>query len=225
MDKILEKRNKRKAILIFIISILVMILLYVLYKYLKITDINEFKDLILSSKVNVKFLYLMICFLQPIILPLPEPLIIMTGSLIFGNFSSAILGFLGTIFGIITMFSISKFIGEKVIKNFIKDKSLEKFNRYIEKNQALVIVFLFIIPILPDEVICIGSGFSNIKVYKFIILAILSKLLTVFMFAYSLDSILIKVFLGAVLISMLIIKLIISKKSKRIGPDPDNISF
>lgn len=215
MDNIIEKNNKRKFILIFIVSILVITLIYALYKYLKITDINEFKDLILSSKVNVKFLYIMICFLQPIVLPLPEPLIIMTGSLMFGSFSSAVLGFLGSIFGIITMFFISKFIGEKVIKNFINDKSLEKFNSYIEKNQALVIVILFIIPILPDEVICIGSGFSNINSYKFIILAILSKLLTVFMFAYSIDSILIKVLLGTVLIIMLAVKLIRNKKSNK----------
>lgn len=131
--------------------------------------------------------YFIICFLQPIILPLPEPLTIMTGSTILGRFNGAIVGFLGTILGILTMYFISRYASEKFLFKIIKKEKLEKFNEYIRKNETLIILMLFIFPVLPDEVICIGSGLAKINIYKFITISCIAKLITVFTLSYSIE--------------------------------------
>ena len=131
--------------------------------------------------------YFIICFLQPIILPLPEPFTIMTGSAILGRFNGAVVGFLGTILGILTMYFISRYASEKFLFNVIKKEKLEKFNEYIRKNEILIILMLFIFPVLPDEVICIGSGLANINIYKFITISCVAKLITVFTLSYSIE--------------------------------------
>lgn len=136
--------------------------------------------------INV-VVYFITCFLQPIILPLPEPLTIMTGSAILGRFNGAMVGFLGTILGIVTMYFISRYAGEKFILKIVKKEKLEKFNEYIRKNENSILLLLFIFPILPDEVICIGSGVAKIKGHKFIIIACLAKLVTVFTLSYSIE--------------------------------------
>lgn len=131
--------------------------------------------------------YFITCFLQPIILPIPEPLTIMTGSAVLGRFYGAIVGFLGTILGIITMYFISIYASEKFILKIVKKEKLEKFNEYIRKNETLILLMLFVFPILPDEVICIGSGVAKINVHKFITIACISKLVTVFTLSYSIE--------------------------------------
>lgn len=130
-------------------------------------------------------IYFFICFLQPIMLPFPEPVTIMAGSLVLGRFNGAIIGFLGTTLGIITMYFISKYIGNKFLLRFIKKDSLDKFNNYIIKNETLILLLLFVFPLLPDEVICIGSGIAKLNPYKFIFIALLSKLITTFTISYS----------------------------------------
>lgn len=155
----------------------------------------------------------MICFLQPIILPLPEPVTIMGGSTILGPLKGAIIGFFGTILGIIVMFFIAKFARRSIINKIVDDKKLDKFNRYIQKNETLIILMLFILPILPDEVICIGAGLAKMNGYRFIGIAAISKLVTSISLAYSLE--LIKFNGNLIIIAIiLIIVIIIVKKIK-----------
>lgn len=131
--------------------------------------------------------YFFICFLQPIVLPLPEPLTIMTGSAVLGKFNGAILGFIGTTLGIITMYFLSRYIGEKFLLKLVKVEGLDRFNEYINKNETVILLLLFIFPLLPDEVICIGSGGAKLNPYKFIFIACLAKLITAFTLSYSIE--------------------------------------
>ena len=160
-----------------------------------------------------QIIYFMICFLQPIILPLPEPVTIMGGSTILGPLKGATIGFSGTILGIIVMFFIAKFARRSIINKIVDDEKLDKFNIYIQKNETLIILMLFILPILPDEVICIGAGLAKMNSYKFIGIAAISKLVTSISLAYSLE--LIKFNGNFIAISiLLIIGTIIIKKIK-----------
>lgn len=160
-----------------------------------------------------QIIYFMICFLQPIILPFPEPVTIMGGSTILGPLKGATIGFFGTILGIIVMFFIAKFARRSIINKIVDDKKLDKFNRYIQKNETLIILMLFILPILPDEVICIGAGLAKMNRYKFIGIAAISKLVTSISLAYSLE--LIKFNGNLIIIAIiLIIVIIIVKKIK-----------
>lgn len=161
---------------------------------LGIFSITMFSELIKENGVeNVlysygklgKFLYFTICYLQPIILPLPEPLTISAGNAVFGTAIGFTLGFLGTILGIITMFLISRIGIKKLNLNLISEGDLEKYNNLVEKNEAFVLILLFIFPILPDEIICIGAGLSNIKFKKFLTIALFSKLITVGIYSIS----------------------------------------
>lgn len=132
-----------------------------------------------------KAMYFIICFLQPIVLPLPEPVTITTGNVVFGKSTGFILGFLGTVLGIATMFIISR-TANKILKlNIINSKNLESYNKLVRKNETLILILLFIFPILTDEIICIGAGLSLIEFRKFLSIAIFSKFFTIGLYSVS----------------------------------------
>ncbi|WP_186430681.1 TVP38/TMEM64 family protein [Clostridium sp. BSD9I1] len=139
-----------------------------------------------SSSVG-KLIYFLICFLQPIILPLPEPVTIMAGSAVFGSTYGFIIGISGTIVGVITMFWIAKVGGNKLVNKLVEPKQIEKYKKFIIKNEIVVLIGLFILPILPDEVICVGAGISGISFKKFIVIAVLSKIITILAYSQSLQ--------------------------------------
>ncbi|MCF0148254.1 MAG: TVP38/TMEM64 family protein [Clostridium sp.] len=159
-----------------------------------------------------QLIYFIICFLQPIILPLPEPVTIVGGSSVLGPFKAAVIGFCGTTLGIISMFFIAKFASRNVVNKLVNKEKLEKFNRYIQKNDTLIILMLFILPILPDEVICIGAGLAKLNSYKFIGIAAISKLFTSISLAYSIEIIKLNGNLIIVLILAVALGLVIKRR-------------
>lgn len=182
--------NRGKKVIISI-ALLIAITIVVIYLGKVVILINNigFKNVLSSYGNNAKFIYFIICLLQPIVLPLPEPITIMGGSSILGPSLGAAIGFSGTLVGIIIMYCIARFASESIINKIIDEKKLDKFNRYIQKNEILIILMLFVLPILPDEVICIGAGLAKISGYKFIAVASIAKLVTSVSLSYSLELI------------------------------------
>lgn len=187
-----KNNEKKKRLLFYIISYLavanlIVLIIYYVTKFVVLTDSYGLESILTQYSDWAKLIYFFICFSQPIMLPLPEPVTIMAGSAVFGPMLGAIIGFSGTILGIIVMFFIGRFASNKFIGKLINENSLDKFNRYVRKHETIVLIALFILPILPDEVICIGGGLSSIKPFKFIVIAVISKIITSFSLAYSLS--------------------------------------
>ncbi len=132
-----------------------------------------------------QLLYFLICFSQPILLPLPEALTISAGSAVFGPYIASILGFTGTLLGIIVMYFIAKTGGQKLVSKLVKDKHLAKYQEYVGKNETIILVILFIIPVLPDEIICVGAGIGGVSFRRFLLIATISKVITAFLLAFS----------------------------------------
>lgn len=135
----------------------------------------------------MEIIYFILCFIQPIILPTPEVASVMGASIALGSLKAFTIGLTGTVFGIIFMYFISKKLGEKFINRLVNEKQLERYKKYIQRNELLLTWVMFIFPVLPDEIVCVGAGIVGINFKTFIIIAILSKTITVFSYAYSIQ--------------------------------------
>lgn len=207
------KKNKKIIFICFIICILISINL--ISRNIIFKNEYDFESLLLSHKEQASIIYFFVSFLQPIIIPIPETVTILIGSSVLGSFYGAVIGFVGTLLGIVTMYLVSQLFSSKIRKLIENNSDIKKFNNYRQKNNFLVVIGLFILPILPDEIICIGSGITKIKFHEFIIAAIISKLLTTFVLSYStklvkFDNILIVILVIFVLYE--IIKLIVTNQ-------------
>lgn len=132
-------------------------------------------------------MYFSICILQNILLPIPEAATIIAGSTVFGASYAFIIGLIGTLIGVTTMFFVTRYGGIKLVSKFVNEKHLISYQQYTQKNQILYLFTIFIVPILPDEIICIGAGLSKISIKRFLIIAITAKVITTFIFAYSIE--------------------------------------
>ncbi|TCI71416.1 MULTISPECIES: TVP38/TMEM64 family protein [unclassified Exiguobacterium] len=123
-------------------------------------------------------------FLQPIALPVPEAVSVPIGSVAFGPLRAALIGSVATTLGILVMYGLARFGRERVMRLIDADK-LATYDRYVDKYGLGVLLVLFIIPILPDEIICLAAGFSRVPFPRFVLIAIGAKLVTSFGLAYS----------------------------------------
>lgn len=193
------KNKEDKKNQIFKINILMGFFIIILFIVCKLTMFGELvkqngiENILESYGGYGKLIYFLICFLQPIILPLPEPVTITAGNLVFGKILGFLLGFIGTILGITTMFLASRFLNSKLNLNIINSKNIKKYNELVQKNETFILILLFIFPILSDEIICIGAGLSLIRFKKFLHISIFSKFITIGLYSVS-SNIVVKIF-------------------------------
>lgn len=177
-----------KIIAIYNFTVIVVVfLVYHVSSFLVLTSAYEVEILLRQNMSTAKFMFFAICFIQPIFLPVPEAVTIIAGSSVFGALNAFILGFLGTLLGIIAMFYLSRIGGIKIIRKLVKDDSLEQYHQYVKKNEIFILAVLFIIPVLPDEIISAGAGLSGVSIKRFLIIASISKIITSFVLSYSIE--------------------------------------
>lgn len=129
--------------------------------------------------------YIIMCLLQPVCWPFPEISTILIGQVLLGPHKAFLIGYVCILIGIIFMYKITFHLSEKYLKKFKEKDSFKKYQNYILKNEILATTVLFIIPVLPDEVICIGSAIIGIKFSLFLSIALFAKAVSVGMVAYS----------------------------------------
>ncbi|MFE7061515.1 TVP38/TMEM64 family protein [Sutcliffiella sp. NPDC057660] len=168
-----------------LIFVLLLFLVYYLTKFLVLTDMYGMENMLREHESTAQLIFFFVCMAQPIILPIPEAVTLPAGSAVFGPFTAAYLGFMGTLAGIVFMFFIARIGGVKLVSRLVKEKHLLKFQEYMGKNETVILALLFIIPILPDEIICVGAGIGAVSFKRFFIIASISKLFTTSLLAYS----------------------------------------
>ncbi|WP_237663905.1 TVP38/TMEM64 family protein [Sutcliffiella horikoshii] len=165
--------------------ILLMLVVYNITKFMVITEEQGLESILTEYGSMAKLIFFLVCLAQPIILPIPEAVTIPAGSVAFGAFNATLLSFSGTLLGIIIMFFIARYGGMSIASYLIKDHHLKKYQHYVGKNETVILGLLFIIPILPDEIICVGAGIGAVSFKRFLLIASFTKLFTSFVLTYS----------------------------------------
>ncbi|MCA1055988.1 VTT domain-containing protein [Rossellomorea aquimaris] len=182
----------RKGSRLVLYTILLMGMTVTLIYYISMLNVaietSGFETFLRNHEASAKIIYLLICFFQPILLPIPEAVTVPAGSAVFGVQSTIYLSFLGTTAGIIVMFLIARTGGQKLALKLVKEKLLMNYQAYTKKNESITLFLLFILPILPDEIICAGAGIGRVSVKKFLLISSLSKMATSTLLAYSIPA-------------------------------------
>jgi len=152
-----------------------------------LADGGRLQELLEQNRSAAIWIYAALCFLQPIALPLPEALTVMAGSAVLGAFTAFIAGFAGTMLGVTAMFALARYGGMKVAAKLVKPQQMERYHRFVSRHEWPILVALFVIPVLPDEIVCVGAGISGVAIRRFLAVAVLSKLATSSSLAYSVE--------------------------------------
>jgi len=168
----------------FTIVFFILILIYYITRFMILTDKYGLEYMLEQNIENAFFLFMAICFLQPIMLPLPEPVTVLAGSTVLGSRWAFIGSYIGTTLGICTMFAVTKYGGERLWHKKVNSKALAKYDHYVNKYGQWVLGALLIFPVLPDEIICLGAGVSRMPYQKFLPIVIVAKLVTSFSLSY-----------------------------------------
>lgn len=151
----------------------------------KINSIQALRDYIAKFGNMAVFLFILFCFLQVVILPVPGSVAVAAGVALFGPLKCAIYSFIGIILGSVVAFAIGRWIGYKAVKWIVGEDTLKKWLTKLKGKDYLILSLMFLLPMFPDDVLCFVAGLSSMTWPYFLIMITITRAISVFTTAYS----------------------------------------
>lgn len=101
----------------------------------------------------------------------PDSVLAIAGGMAFGLLRGTVLTMIGALCGGSLAFFITRYLGQEVIKRFVK-KDISILSKHAKEKGFLVVLILRLIPLVPFDVISYSAGLSEIR-YKDFLLATL----------------------------------------------------
>ncbi len=154
----------------------------------KIDSVEALRNYVASFGYMAILIYVVLNFLQVVVLPIPGFISVATGVALFGAFKTAIYSLIGIILGSLVAFFIGRALGYKVVAWLIGEESLKKWENSIKNKDKLILTFMFLFPFFPDDVLCFVAGLSSMSTSYFIIMIFICRIISVFTTAYSVNG-------------------------------------
>lgn len=178
-----EKKRKiiRGSITIAILVALFLVIFFFLYKhgiFSRENSLDEIKKIIEMYPGYSYFIFILIQFLQVVILPIPAAITTTAGVIIFGAWTAFWLSYLACMLGAIVAFFIGRFLGKKVIAWIVGENDLQKWSRKLADGKYTYFLMM-LFPFFPDDVLCFIVGTTDIKFTFFLITNIITRAISI----------------------------------------------
>lgn len=143
--------------------------------------------------------YIVLQFLQVVILPIPSVVSTVAGVTLFGPTKTILFSLLGIIPASIVAFMVGRKLGNKAVAWIVGEDTLTKWQDKLKGKDNLLLTMMFLLPMFPDDVLCFIAGLSSMSTKYFITVITISRVLIVTATCYSFDLIPINTWWGFLL--------------------------
>lgn len=176
----------------------------------KITSVDLLREYIASSGSMASIIYIIFCFLQVVLLPVPGSIAVAVGVAMFGPLKCAIYAFIGIILGSFAAFIIGRLVGYKAVCWMVGKDTLDKWLEKIKGKDYLILSLMFLLPAFPDDVLCFVAGLSSMTTKYFIIMIIVTRLISVASTSFSFELIPFNTWWGLMIWGIILTSIILS---------------
>jgi uncharacterized membrane protein YdjX (TVP38/TMEM64 family) len=171
---------------------LILILGWMLYSYLSggilfflvNSDVSKVVEFLNSFGIFAWLIFVLLVILEVVLAPIPPLVLYVVSGILFGGFFGGMLTLFGNLIGAAIDFKLARRYGQKAVQQRIDKDFKKKFDRFFEKYGALSIFILRINPLTTSDLVSYLSGFTKMKLFKFLIATALGLIPLVFIQTY-----------------------------------------
>ena len=154
----------------------------------KIDNIEDLRNYVASFGYLAVYMYIVMNVLQVVILPIPGFIAVATGVALFGAFKTSIYSLIGILIGSLIAFFIGRVLGYKIVSWLVGENTLKKWTNSIKNKDKIILTFMFLFPLFPDDVLCFVAGLSTMSTTYFIVMIVICRIISVVFSAYSING-------------------------------------
>ncbi len=208
----------------FVLIICVLAVLYLMLKsgfFEVINSTEKFKEYLEGAGAWMSVAYIILQFLQVLILPIPSFVSVAVGVTLFGAVKTLIFSYIAIVPASIIAFFVGRKLGTKAVTWMIGKDSLEKWQKKLKGKDNLILSTMFLLPLFPDDILCFIAGLSSMSNKYFIVMILICRLVNLTGTTFSIDFIPFNTWWGILLWGILgvifgVIFLILYKNTEKI---------
>lgn len=180
----------RTSVIVAFLCAFFAIVYYVLLRsgFLKIiSDPDAYKEFLASAGVWMALIYILLQYLQVVVLPIPSFVSTLAGVALFGPHLATLYSLIGIVLGSLTAFFIGRKLGYKAVAWIVGKEDLDKWQTKLKGKDNFVLTAMFLLPLFPDDVLCFVAGLSSMTNRYFIVMMIVCRIIGVTTTCYSIQ--------------------------------------
>ncbi len=120
--------------------------------------------------------FILLSFLQVTFIPIPGAVTILAGNYLFGFWESLLYSYIGMLIGALLAFYLGRKIGRPFVNWVVGDKELvDKYLMRLKGKETVLLFFMFLFPMFPDDLLCSIAGITPITWFKFIVMQLITR--------------------------------------------------
>ena len=188
-----EKETWHKlTISLFVLLIFTLIVLFFMLKsgfFDVVHSPEKFKEYLEKAGSWMALAYIILQFLQVLILPIPSFVSVAAGVALFGAPKTLLYSFLAIVPASILGFFVGRKLGTKAVSWMIGKDSLEKWQKKLKGKDNLILTTMFLLPLFPDDILCFLAGLSSMSNKYFLIMIVVCRLVNLSGTTFSIELI------------------------------------
>ncbi len=177
---------------LLVLLLFTLVVLYLLQKTGFFRVVNSTENLqayLQKAGAWMPILYVLLQYLQVVLLPIPSVVSTVAGVALFGAFWTTIYSLVGILLGSWTAFFIGRKLGSRAVTWMIGEETLDKWQKKLKKKDNVVLTLAFLLPFFPDDVLCFLAGLSSMSTRYFLTVIFIARVLGITGTCYSIDFI------------------------------------
>ena len=195
----MSKKNHIKKMLNFLMKYknlitiigLVLVVVFIIYGWNRgiFTSEKEMKIFLKGFGIFAPIVFVLVQIVQVIIPILPGAVGCLFGVVFFGPVLGFVYNYVGICAGSIIVFALGRTYGKKFVMKMTGEKFFNKYVKYLDSKRGFNKVFavLIFLPVAPDDFLCYLAGLSNMTYKKYIMIILLGKPASIFLYSLGLD--------------------------------------
>lgn len=113
---------------------------------------------------------------QVVLAPIPGHVLGLVSGYLFGVVWGTLISVSGAVIGSYVAFALSRRFGRPFVEDLIHPETLSRFDTLTHERGLLALFLAFLVPGLPDDVICFTAGLTDLRMHRMVFVAFLGRL-------------------------------------------------
>ena len=183
------KTSRRLINILTIVTTIILILLCIYWYKLGIfTDQAKMRAYLANKQIIGPVIFVLIQIIQVVIPVIPGGVSLLGGVIFFGPVWGFIYNYVGICIGSIILFFLARYYGKPFILHLVSEDTYEKYMKWTknQKKYNWFFAICIVAPAAPDDVLCMISGLTDMKVSTYIWIILLGKPWTIAAYSFGL---------------------------------------
>jgi uncharacterized membrane protein YdjX (TVP38/TMEM64 family) len=141
----------------------------------EVRDPGAIRAYVLGFEELAPVVFILVQVGQVLIAPIPGQALAVAGGYLFGPWHGAAYSLIGMAIGSTIAFGLSRRYGRPVVSRLVGEQRVARFDGFIHRSGLIGIFLVFLVPGLPDDVICFVAGITTIPIRLLALVALVGR--------------------------------------------------